>query len=66
MLIEHGTADDTVPVGQSERFAAAYAARVGANAVTLHLIAGAGHADPAFYEPTHVDQVLDWLDAQLK
>ena len=66
ILIEHGTADGTVPVGQSERLAKAYAAGAGADAVTLHLIAGAGHVDPAFYEQAHVDDVLDWLDAQLK
>ena len=66
ILIEHGTADGTVPVSQSTRLAKAYAARVGADAVTLHLIDGAGHVDPAFYEQAHLDQVLDWLDARLK
>jgi len=66
ILIEHGTADGTVPVGQSIRFAKAYAAGVGAGAVTLHLLKGAGHVDPAFYAEAHVDRVLDWLDAQLK
>ena len=66
ILIEHGTADGTVPVGQSVRLAKAYAAGVGAGAVTLHLLKGAGHVDPAFYTQAHVDQVLDWLDAQLK
>ena len=66
MLIEHGTADGTVPVGQSQRFARAYAAGVGAGSVTLHLLRGAGHVDRAFYEPDHVNEVLDWLDAQLK
>jgi hypothetical protein len=38
----------------------------GADSVTLHLIKGAGHVDRLFYEPQHVDDVLDWLDAQLK
>ena len=66
VLIEHGTADGTVPVGQSQRFARAYAAGVGAGSVTLHLIRGAGHVDPAFYTAAHVNEVLDWLDAQLK
>jgi acetyl esterase/lipase len=66
ILIEHGTADATVPVGQSVRLAKAYAAGVGAGAVTLHLLKGAGHVDPAFYTETHVNEVLDWLDAQLK
>jgi acetyl esterase/lipase len=66
VLIEHGTADGTVPVGQSKRFARAYAAGVGAGSVTLNLLQGAGHVDPAFYELGHVNDVLDWLDAQLK
>jgi len=66
ILIEHGTADGTVPVGQSTRLARAYAAGVGAGAVTLHLLKGAGHVDPAFYTGAHVNQVLDWLDARLK
>jgi acetyl esterase/lipase len=66
ILIEHGTADGTVPVGQSTRLAKAYAARVGADAVTLNLLDGAGHVDPAFYEQAHLDRVLDWLDARLK
>jgi len=66
ILIEHGTADSTVPVGQSVRLAKAYAAGVGAGAVTLHLLKGAGHVDPAFYTKAHVNAVLDWLDAQLK
>jgi acetyl esterase/lipase len=66
ILIEHGTADGTVPVGQSVRLARAYAAEVGAGAVTLHLLKGAGHVDAAFYTQAHVDHVLDWLDAQLK
>ncbi len=66
ILIEHGTADCTVPVGQSVRLAGAYAAGVGAGAVTLHLLKGAGHVDAAFYTKAHVNHVLDWLDAQLK
>ena len=51
ILIEHGTADGTVPVGQSKRLAKAYAAGVGAGAVTLHLLEGAGHVDPAVLRP---------------
>ena len=66
VLIEHGTADGTVPVGQSKRFARAYATGVGAGSVTLNLIQGADHVDRTFYEPDHVNYVLDWLDAQLK
>ena len=65
ILIEHGTADGTVPAGQSTRLAEAYAARVGADAVTLNLTDGAGHVDPPS-TTAHLDQVLDWLDARLE
>ena len=55
-----------MPVGQSTRLAKAYAAGVGPGAVTLHLLEDAGHMDPAFFTEAHVNEVLDWLDAQLK
>ena len=66
ILIEHGTADGTVPVGQSKRLRQGLRGHGRRRAVTLHLIEGAGHVDPAFYEQAHVNEVLDWLDAQLK
>jgi acetyl esterase/lipase len=66
ILIEHGTADGTVPWPQSKRLARAWAAATGDGNVTLNLIDGAGHVDQAFYEPSHVAEVLDWLDARLK
>ena len=66
VLIEHGTADGTVPVGQSRRFAKALADRLGADKVTLRIFPGAGHMDAIFFEQEHVGQVLDWLDQQLK
>ncbi len=66
ILIEHGTADATVPYPQSVRLARAYAKVAGEDAVTLNLLRGAGHVDPAFYSPGHLAEVLDWLDARLK
>ena len=66
VLIEHGTADGTVPVGQSRRFARALSDRLGAGRVTLRIFPGAGHMDPVFFEQEHVGQVLDWLDQQFK
>ena len=65
-LIEHGTADGSVPVQQSMRFAAALKKTLGGGQVTLRLLRGAGHAGPAFRTPANVTFVLDWLDAQLK
>jgi acetyl esterase/lipase len=66
MLVEHGTADATVPVGQSRRFAAALTRVLGPDPVTLRIFRGAGHVDPLFFEQTHIDGMLDWLDAKLQ
>jgi acetyl esterase/lipase len=65
-LIEHGTADDYVPVQQSEAFAAALTRTLGADKVELELLPGAGHADPAFETSAGVAFVLDWLDRRLR
>jgi acetyl esterase/lipase len=66
ILIEHGTADGTVPYPQSVRLARAYAEVAGQDRVTLRLLRGAGHVDADFYDERHLDEVLDWLDARLK
>jgi acetyl esterase/lipase len=66
VLVEHGTADATVPVGQSRRFARALTRVLGPDMVTLRVFPGAGHVDALFFAPEHVDEMLDWLDAQLK
>lgn len=66
ILIEHGTADGTVPYPQSVRLARAYAKVAGEDAVTLRLLPGAGHVDAVFYTEEHLAEVLDWLDARLK
>ena len=55
-----------MPVGQSKRFARALAERIGTDRVTLLIISGAGHMDPVFFEQGHLNDVLDWLDQQLK
>ena len=66
MLVEHGTADAIVPVGQSRRFAAALTQVLGPDAVKLRIFPGAGHVDPLFFEQRHIDGMLDWVDAQLR
>ena len=66
VLIEHGTADGTVPYPQSRRFARAVSERAGPSRVTLRIFPGAGHVDPVFFSQEHVDSVLDWLDRQLR
>ena len=65
-FIEHGTADATVPVQQSTRFAAALETTLGPAEVTLVLLPGAGHVDAAFFTPENIDLILDWLDEQLR
>ena len=65
-LIQHGTGDGTVPMQQSTRLAAALEQTLGSDMVTLELLPGARHVDPAFFTPANVEKVLDWLDAQLR
>ena len=55
VFIEHGTADGTVPVQQSKRFAAALARVLGPDKVTIRLFPGARHVDPAFFTPENVE-----------
>jgi acetyl esterase/lipase len=61
-LIEHGEMDANVPVQQSQRFAKALSKVLGADKVTLKIIPGAGHMDPAFDTPANLKLVFDWLD----
>jgi acetyl esterase/lipase len=66
VLIEHGTADPNVPVEQSKEFAAALTRVLGPDKVTIKLLPGAGHMDPAFMTQENIGFCLDWLDAHLK
>ena len=66
ILIEHGTADGTVPVGQSTRLAKAYAASVGAERRDTAPPRGRRPRGSRLLQQAHVNEVLDWLDAQLK
>ncbi|MEI6727385.1 MAG: alpha/beta hydrolase [Actinomycetes bacterium] len=65
-LIEHGDADSTVPVQQSQRLAAALRRVLGPNAVTLRIFQGAGHMAPVIYSRANARAVLDWLDAKVR
>ncbi len=65
MLIQHGLLDDTVPYQQSATFVATARAILGDDHVTLDLIPGARHGDPAFGAPENVAKVLDFLDSVL-
>ncbi|MEN3944178.1 alpha/beta hydrolase [Prosthecobacter sp. SYSU 5D2] len=63
-LIMHGTADEQVPVDQSQRLHdRLLAARVPS---TLHLIPGAGHGGKEFSSPQVRQLILTFLDRHLK
>jgi acetyl esterase/lipase len=63
-LIQHGTADCTVPRGQSELLHAALLP-LGATRSTLTLLTGAGHGGPAFTTAANIDRVVAFLDGVL-
>lgn len=65
-FIQHGTADQCVPVGQSIHFAAKLEKVLGKKKVTLDLLKGAGHTDPVFSSWENLQKVLDFLDKYLK
>lgn len=67
-LIQHGTADDTVPYQQSLTFACALAAQNGSQSVIYELLLNArhGHQEPAFNNPENIDRVLSFLDRALQ
>ncbi len=65
-LIQHGLLDQLVPVQQSINFAAAIEKAAGKDRVTLELLPGVYHADPAFETPQNTKRVLDFLDSVLK
>jgi acetyl esterase/lipase len=65
-LIQHGLKDQLVPVEQSIHFAAAIEKAAGKDRVTLELLPGVYHADPAFETTENTNRVLDFLDTFLK
>jgi acetyl esterase/lipase len=64
-LIQHGLKDQLVPVEQSIHFVAALEKAAGKERVTLELLPGVYHADPAFETPENTERVLDFLDSNL-
>ncbi len=59
-LLQHGTADGTVPFSQSVEFRDR-ALEIGAPSVELDLLEGADHMDPAFATPENMVRVRDFL-----
>lgn len=66
-LIQHGTADATVPYQQSLNFASKLAVANGIDRVTLDLLLNArhGHNEAAFSAPENIRKVLDFIDRAL-
>lgn len=65
-LIQHGDADTLVSVQQSVDFAVRLRQVAGEDRVTLDILPGAGHLDPAFNTRENVARVLDFLDAHMR
>jgi len=66
VYIQHGTADRNIPITQSERFAKALAAAIGADKVIFERIPGAAHGGSQFDDAANVKKILDFLDRYLK
>lgn len=66
MLIQHGTADRNVPVLQSENFARALAAAIGADKVEFDSLPGAGHGGEAFLSEDNFARIFTFLNKHLK
>ena len=65
-LIQHGSADATVPVQQSVELAQKIQAVCGDERVTLEVLEGFGHGDSRFDSPVNVIRVFDFIDHHLK
>jgi acetyl esterase/lipase len=63
-LLQHGSADCTVPWPQSAALHEALRAQIGAARVTYERLEGAGHGGPQFTGTTNVDKVLAFFAGQ--
>lgn len=64
--IQHGTADQNIPITQSINFSKALSDVIGADKVTYSSIEGAGHGTSEFQTAENIAKVLDFLDLNLK
>jgi acetyl esterase/lipase len=65
-LIEHGTADCTIPPPQSKIFADALRKVIGAEKVTHVPLEGEGHGGPKFETEENLTQIIRFFDRHLK
>jgi dipeptidyl aminopeptidase/acylaminoacyl peptidase len=65
-LIQHGDADQVIPVGQSIDFATKLKKILGKDKVTLDIVSGADHLDQKFTTRDNINKILDFLDKYMK
>jgi acetyl esterase/lipase len=65
-LIQHGRADNVVPVQQSIDFARQIQEKAGKEKVVLAVIEGAGHGDPYFQTEGNIEKVFEFIDSVFK
>lgn len=66
LFVQAGSDDEIVPHEQSILFAQTVREVAGEGRIRFKIVKGAGHADPAFKEPSYLAQVIDFLDGYLK
>lgn len=64
-FIEHGSADQNIPTVQSKNLANTLKAQIGADKVSIEILNGARHGDPAFFTPENFTKAFKFLDAVL-
>ncbi|MEM9493660.1 MAG: prolyl oligopeptidase family serine peptidase, partial [Myxococcota bacterium] len=64
-LVQVGSADPLIPYTQSENFAAALSAELGADRVTFELLEGASHGGGEFESDDNLAQVLAFFNDHL-
>ena len=65
-FIQHGNADQIIPIQQSIDFATKLENISGKEKVVFEIIEGANHLDEKFTSPANISKVLDFLDRHLK
>ena len=65
-LIQHGTADNVVPIGSSKEFADTVAKYIGKDKVIFESFDGAAHEDGRFFDEKNSKRVIEFLDKYLK
>jgi len=65
-LIQHGTADNVVPIGSSKEFRDTVAKYVGDDKAIFESFEGAAHEDGRFFDEKNSKRVIEFLDKYLK